>query len=283
MSPFRTVHPPTAAVVARVTAICAALGAEVRAERHRRRWTVERLATEAGVSRTLVYLVERGEPTTLETYARLGMALGLRLEASLLDPRSRSRVGKAEDPVHAAIVEMLAARYSSQGRLVSADEPFQHYQFAGRADVTAIDEAGPDLIHHEVKTAIPNIGELAGTWNVKRQYLARVLAERRGLRGGFRSVTHVLTIAWTADCLRVLRLREATMHSLGPDGPDAFSRWWDGSRPDAGRVTAAVVILDPIDRPRAPAWMPMHGLATVRPRYRDYADLLSQLRAAGCA
>ncbi len=283
MSPFRTVQPATPAVLARATAICAALGAQVRAARVRRRWTTERLALEAGTSRSLVYLVERGDTTTIETYARFGSALGLRLEVSLEDPRTKARPGRAEDPVHAAIVEVLAARYAAQGRLVGADEPFQHFQFAGRADVTATDPVGPDLLHHEVKTAIPNLGELAGAWNVKRQYLAQALADRHAIPGGFRSVTHVLTIAWTADCLHVLRLRGATIRSLGPDAPDAFARWWDGARPVATGITSTVVVFDPVERPRAPAWAPVDDLGALRPRHRGYADLLRELRDVGRA
>lgn len=283
MSPFRTVQPATPAVVARTTGIFAAVGAQVRAARVRRHWTTGRLAVEAGVSRSLVYLVERGDPTSLETYARLGAALGLRLDVSLEDPRVKTPAGRAQDPVHAAIVEALVARYSAQGRRVGADEPFQHFQFAGRADVTAVDPGGPDLLHHEVKTAMPNVGELAGAWNVKRQYLAGALADRLAIRGGFRSVTHVLTIAWTAECLHVARLREATLRSLGPDGPDAFARSWDGARPAAAAVTSTVVVFDPIERSRLPAWAPIGALATLRPRHRDYADLLQQLRDVGRA
>jgi len=266
-----------------VTAIRAALGAQVRAARMRRGWTTERLALEAGTSRSLVYLVERGDATTLETYARFGAALGLRFEVTHEDPRTKARLGRAEDPVHAAIVEILAARYAGQGRVVAADEPFQHFQFAGRADVTAVDPAGPDLLHHEVKTALPNVGELAGAWNVKRRYLAATLAERHGVRGGFRSVTHVLTIAWTADCLHVLRLRGATIRSLGPDAPDAFARWWDGAQPVAAGITSSVVVFDPVEQPRAAAWAPLHDLGVLRPRHRGYADLLRELRDVGRA
>ena len=283
MSPFRTVQPATPAVLARTAGIFVALGGQVRAARVRRRWTTGRLALEAGVSRSLVYLVERGDPASLEVYARLGAALGLRLGASLDDPREKAPAGRAQDPVHAAIVEVLAARYGAQGRRVGADEPFQHFQFAGRADVTAVDPGGPDLLHHEVKTAMPNVGELAGAWNVKRQYLAGALADRHAIRGGFRSVTHVLTIAWTAECLHVARLREATVRSLGPDAPDAFARWWDGGRPPTAGVTATVVLFDPIQRPRSSAWVPLDALALLRPRHKDYADLLRELCAGGRA
>lgn len=282
MSPFRTARPAPPAVLASLTAIHVSLGAEVRAERLRRRWTIDRLAREAGLSRTLVYLVERGEPTRLETCARLGAALGLRLEVGLRDPRQRA-AARAADPVHAAIVEGLAARYAAQGHHVAVDEPYQHFQFAGRADVVAIEPAGPDLIHHEVKTALPNIGELAGSWNAKRRYLAASLAERGGQRGGFRSVTHVLTVAWTADCLHVLRLRAATVRALGPDPADAFATWWVNSPPRPPGVSSTVVVFDPVERPRVRAWAPLDDLATLRPRHADYAHLLADLRRAGRA
>ncbi len=283
MSRFPRVGTAPPAVVARLATVAAGLGAEVREARMRRRWTTERLAAEAGVSRTMVYLVERGERSTMETYARLGAALGLRLEASLDDPRSRARPPRAEDPVHAAIVEMLAARYAAQGRLVTADEPFQHYQFAGRADVAVVDPAGPDLLHHEVKTAIPNVGELAGAWNVKRRYLAPALATRQADRNGFRSVTHVLTVAWTAECLHVLRMREASIRSLGPDDAAAFAAWWRGDVPAAPRATATVVLLDPVQRPRAAPWLGLDALRQARPRHDGYVALLGALRAAGRA
>ena len=210
-------------------------------------------------------------------------ALGLRLELTFEDPRAKSRVPRSQDPVHAAVVELLAARYAGQSRIVAVDEPFQHYQFAGRADLAVVDPAGPDLLHHEVKTAIPNVGELAGAWNVKRQYLARVLAERHASRGGFRSITHVLTIAWTAECLRVVRLREATIRALGPDTTEAFAAWWEGGRPRAPGTTSTVILLDPVDRPRASAWVGLEDARTIRPRHAGYDALLDALGRAGRA
>lgn len=235
------------------------------------------------MSRTLVYRVERGEPTTIETYARLGAALGLRLELTFEDPRGKSRPVRSQDAVHAAIVELLAARYAGQGRFVAVDEPFQHYQFAGRADLAVVDPAGPDLLHHEVKTAIPNVGELAGAWNVKRRYLARALAERHAPGRGFSSVTHVMTIAWTAECLHVVRLREATIRALGPDPAAAFAAWWDGGRPREPGVASSVVLLDPVERPRAPAWVDLVTARGTRPRHAGYAALLDALGRAGRA
>lgn len=163
------------------------------------------------------------------------------------------------------------------------DEPFQHYQFAGRADLAVVDPGGPDLLHHEVKTAMPNMGELAGAWNVKRQYLGRLLAERHGFGKGFRSVTHVLTIAWTAECLHVLRLRGATIRALGPDTTEAFEAWWDGARPAHSGTTSSVILLDPIERPRAASWVGIEDAGTIRPRHAGYAALLDTLGRTGRA
>lgn len=114
MSPFRTVQPATPAVLARTAGIFVALGGQVRAARVRRRWTTGRLALEAGVSRSLVYLVERGDSASLEMYVRFGAALGLRLDVSLEDQRAAMRPGRAQDPVHAAMVETLVARYQAR-------------------------------------------------------------------------------------------------------------------------------------------------------------------------
>ncbi len=180
------------------------------------------------------------------------------------------------------MVEMLAQRYTAPGRQVTADDPYQHHQFAGRADLSVVEPAGPDLLHHEVKTAVPNLGELAGSWNAKRQYLPAALARWFVLRAGFRSVTHVLTIAWTAECLHVARIRGATLRSLGPDDSAAFRAWWERGLPAAG-VTSTVVLLDPIERPRAAPWAPLDALGTVRSRHAGYAELLTALREAGRA
>ena len=99
MSPASYSRPGAAAARASLAAAAVRAGARVRDARERRGWTATRLAAEAGISRTLVYLVERGELTSLETYARLASALGLRLGLELTNDRERiAGAGRAEDP-----------------------------------------------------------------------------------------------------------------------------------------------------------------------------------------
>src|SRR4051812_33282003 len=110
MSPARFHASAPPAVDALVRQIWSTLGQAIRAERQRRGWSVARLATVAGVSRTTAYLVERGETGSLEVAIRLATALSLRLDLILTDPRRRDRsIVRAEDPVHAAMGEFEAA------------------------------------------------------------------------------------------------------------------------------------------------------------------------------
>jgi transcriptional regulator with XRE-family HTH domain len=260
------------------------LGGRIREDRRRARWTIRRLATEAGVSPSLVQWVEAGHVASLETYVRLGRALGRRFEVDLVDPR-RTRGRRDEDPVHAAMGEVLATRLRAHNVPLSLDEPYQHYQFAGRADLVAWDLGRASLLHVENRTRLPNFQEAAGAYNAKRRWLAPALADRLGIRE-FRSVSHVLVALWSAEMLHVVRLRAPSLSAICPDGTDSFERWLAGDPPTAG-VTSAVVLFDPIAKGRSDRRQ-FVDLETAlrpatRPRYRGYADAADELRRAGLA
>jgi len=102
--------------------------------------------------------------------------------AIALDDRRRRPTGlRDEDPVHAAMTEAIADRLHGLGLRVATDEPYQHFQFAGRADRVAWDREGVALLHCEQRTRLPNFQDSAGTFNAKRAYLADALAVRLGL------------------------------------------------------------------------------------------------------
>jgi len=272
MSHARLVVPRSAVVQASLDRVWADIGRQVREGREARGWTTQVLAARAGVSRGIVYLLERGEPTSLEVAIRCLSALGLRLELEAVDPRRRRQASsRAEDPVHAAMGEIQAAHLRKLGYFVSIDEPYQHYQFAGRADVVAWATNPPSLLHIENRTQFPNYQEAAGSFNAKRAYLAPILAERAGVRR-FESVTHVMACLWSAEVLHAIRLRPETFRSLAPDGPDAFERCWNGAT-QAARTTSTLVILDPLAHGRQRRWIGLdEALGAARPRHRGYAD-----------
>ncbi|MHB8958814.1 MAG: helix-turn-helix domain-containing protein [Candidatus Limnocylindrales bacterium] len=259
------------------------VGGSVREERKRRGWSMRDLAGRAGVAIGLVHDVEAGNAATLESYARLAVALARRPALALVDERARPAPDprrEAEDFVHAAMGELEARALAKPGRTIAIDEPYQHYQFAGRADVLAWE--GRDLLHIENRTRFPNLQDAVGSYNAKRQYLARSLAVQLNVGPrGWRSVTNVMACLWSAEVLHVLRLRSASFAALCPDPPDQLEAWLRGEEPTAG-VTSSLVVLDPLvpfgSRKRSIA--ALVDVPRLESRYRGYAEAAEALRRA---
>jgi hypothetical protein len=239
------------------------------------------VANRAGVALAVLHGIESGETASLESYARVATALGPRPTLGLAGNHARRSSGTGEDLVHAAMGELEARALARPGIHVSIDEPYQHYQFAGRADVIAWDDE--NLLHVENRTQFPNLQEAAGSYNAKRQYLAPSIAQRFNIRlRGWRSVTHVMACLWSSEVIHAIRLRRASFEALCPDQPDAFHAWLAGGRPTPG-VTSSLVLLDPAVTPgtRRRTMVGLVDLARVDPRYRGYADAADALRRPG--
>jgi transcriptional regulator with XRE-family HTH domain len=281
MSPTLSPTPLSPASRAISDRLALSLGVAIRDERIRRRWSARELARRSGLSSASIVNVEAGRRAGLDTYARIAQSLGMDLEAGLVDPHHRQRsVAKEEDPVHAAMGELEAAHLRSLGCGVSIDEPYQHYQFAGRADVLAWRLEERALLHLENRTRFPNLGEAAGAYNAKRAYLAPVIAQRLGLSGGFRSVTHVMVGLWSAEVLHSLRLRSETFRSLCPQPSDIFDPWWSGSPAMIG-THSTLVLFDPFATGRRRRFAGLvDALDEIRPRVRGYAEAAALLRVA---
>lgn len=228
--------------------------------------------------------IEAGTCASLEMYTRLGTALGLRLEVELVDPhKRRADRPRDEDPVHAAMGELEARHLRALGHRVSIDEPYQHFQFAGRGDLLAWSLEDRALLHIENRTRFPNIGEAAGAWNAKRAWLPQAMAERTAV-GRWRIVTHAMVCLWSAEVLHALRMRAETFRSICPDPANAFLAWWSGEAgpPSCDSIPSSttLVLLDPFANGRQ---RPMSDLetavASARPRVRGYAEAAERLRS----
>ncbi len=198
MSPRKAQSEPPLRVSSTLTLKAAELGREARTERIRRGWTQTALSAKAGLSTSEVHKLESGKVCGLETYVRVGVALGLDPRFTFL-PEPKVGTQRDADPVHAAMGEIEAAHFRKLGLEVRLDEPYQHYQFAGRADVATVDRDRRALLHLENRTRFPDIQGFLGSWNAKRAYLADDLAGRLGIRGGWRSLDHV---AWPCGAPR---------------------------------------------------------------------------------
>src|SRR5438876_7374505 len=194
MSPRPSPHEPSRAAILARQRVAAELGTRAHEARMAQHLTLDQLAGRAGLTRASVHGVEAGRTASLVTYARIATALSLRLEADMTDsrPSNRTDFGRSsEDFVHAAMGELEAVHLGALGLLVRLDEPYQHYQFAGRADLVSWHADKTNLLHIKNKTRVPNVQEIVGTFTAKRAYLGPVLAERLGMLK-WRSETHVL-------------------------------------------------------------------------------------------
>lgn len=280
MSPRTFATPASDSVEAAVHRLWIGLGIGIGDARRARRWTVAELAGRAGVSRAVAYRIEAGASASPEAAVRLANALGLKLEFELIDSRRRAerRPMLAADPVHSAMGELEAAHLRRLGFQVGIDEPYQHYQFAGRADVAAWDTTSGAFLHLENRTRFPNLQAAAGAFNSKRAYLGASIAARVGI-SRWSSETHVIVALWSSEVLHVLRLRPESFRSICPDPVAAFAAWWNGRPPGAG-VTSSLVMLDPLASGRQRLFVGLDDARSARPRHRGYAEVAARLIAA---
>jgi transcriptional regulator with XRE-family HTH domain len=258
--------------------IWVSFGLQIRDARLQKAWSVRELARRAGVSVGMAYRVEAGQVASTETAARLAAAFGRRAELILVDPRKRdARPNLSSDPLHSAMGEFEAAHLRPLKFHVGIDEPYQHYQFAGRADVVAWDAASRALLHIENRTRFPDFQEMAGAYNAKRAYLADALADRTGVTR-WASQTHVIAALWSSEVLHALRLRTESFRALCPDGPEALAAWWSGNPPAQG-TTSTLIVLDPMASGRQRTFISLDDARTARPRYVGYAEAARRIGA----
>jgi transcriptional regulator with XRE-family HTH domain len=280
MSPRRVAPAPDPGARAELLRASVGFGAAVRDARAAHGWSVVELADRAGLSRDVIYRIEAGQAASSDACARVAVALRRRLEFQLVEPRRRAQGVRSleRDIVHSRMAEFEARHLRGRGLAVGIDEPYQHFQFAGRADLVAWDLDRRALLHIENRTRFPDFQEMAGAYNAKRAYLGQALAERMGV-GSWRSETHMIAAVWSSEVLHALRLRTESFRSLCPDGKTALDGWWSGDLPDRGRMSG-LVVLDPLATGRARPYVGLDGALVVRPRYRGYADLAARVDRA---
>lgn len=271
MAPTSHAAPAAPAAIRALNRLAVSAGLAVLAERRRRIWSGRELAARAGISIGYLSELESGMPVSLETYARVFAALDIPLTLSA-DPRDRVAPSRGQDFVHAAMGELEAQRLRHLGFQVAIDEPYQHYQFAGRADVVAWDLEARALLHIENRTQFPNVQEALGAFGAKRAYLGAVLAGRLGIgRTEWSSETHVIAGLWSGELMRAIRARETTFRVACPDPPDALEMWWAGTVAGLPRMSIIFALIDPSPTVREAFRFGAMDRLEARPRYVGYA------------
>jgi len=179
----------------------AELGGIVRALRHRRGWRQTDLAGKAGVSASLIGLLERGRADALSVRGirRIGSALELRLG---WDAGYRgAELARLRDADHARLAEWLTRRLETFGWTVVPEASFNHYGDRGRIDLLAFHPATETLVVVEIKTVIAEIQDLLGALDTKAR-IAPAVARSLGWRAA--RVVPFLVVAETTTNRRRL-------------------------------------------------------------------------------
>src|SRR5574337_1079118 len=227
-----------------------AVGGAFRAVRLRRRWRQLDVAGAAGVSRSLVSLIERGhlDRLPLAQLRRIASVLDIRL-----DVVPRWRGGELERLInagHSAPHEEVA-RYLGQvgGWELTPEVSFAIYGERGVIDILAWHAASRTLLVIELKTEIVDVQGMLGTFDRKVRLAPRMAAER-GWRprtvAGWLIVAHSTTnrrrIAAHRTMLRAAlpldgRLMRGWLRL--PAGPVRALSMWSVARPGSTGSTLA--------------------------------------------
>jgi len=203
-------------------------GRGIRALRARKRWRQSDLAGAAGVARSQVGRIERGDSgrLQLETVDRVAVALGASTE--LLLRWSAEGLDRLLDEEHARLVESLVRRLRTMGWEVAVEVSYSHYGERGAIDVLAYHPARRALAVFEVKSVTPDIQAMLGGIDRKAR-LGPVIAGERGWDPIV--VARILVLGDTRTNRRRIEQHEATMRAALPARTREVQRWLSDPRP----------------------------------------------------
>jgi transcriptional regulator with XRE-family HTH domain len=197
-------------------------GRAVRALRRHRGWRQKDLAGKARVSRAAIWRIEAGRAgrVTLDTLDRVAVALGARL-VTRLDWNGAALV-KLLDGDHATLVDLVIGYLRSAGWTCVPEVTFNIYGDRGSIDILAWHEPSGSLLVIEVKTLVPDVGDMLATLDRKRRLAARIGSDR-GWHA--RSVSTILVIRESATNRRHVAALDQTFARALPDRNVAVKRW----------------------------------------------------------
>jgi transcriptional regulator with XRE-family HTH domain len=236
------------------------LGADVRLLRARRRWTQQRLASEARVSRWAVAQLEAGRAGSVRTddLVRVIAALGGYLSVRVL--YHGEGLDRLRDRRHAAIVDRMVARLRADGWQVATEVSFNSFGERGSIDILAFEPSSGALLVIEVKTVVPDLGGMLATLDRKVR-LAREIAAARGWQA--RSVGRLLILPEASTARRRVETHAATFDNAFPARNVEVNRWL---RAPSGPISGLLFLSSARDTGTGRGRDEGSGVASVRPR-----------------
>ncbi|HVL53412.1 MAG TPA: helix-turn-helix transcriptional regulator [Vitreimonas sp.] len=202
-------------------------GRGIRALRQRRRWRQADVAAAAGVSRSVIWRVERGRAArvSVATLERIAEALGARVVLRL--DWGGQDLDRLLDGDHAALVDAVVGSLVAGGWSCLTEVTFSVYGERGSIDILAWHAATRSLLVIEVKTVVPDVGPMIATLDRKTRLAPGIVRDRGWIPA---SVSRLLVVRDGPTVRRHVAKLDSTFRSGFPERNVAVRRWL--ARPD---------------------------------------------------
>jgi transcriptional regulator with XRE-family HTH domain len=215
-------------------------GRGIRALRLRKRWRQVDLAVAAGVSQSVVAMIELGQGRRLvvETYERIAEALGARFDLVLR--WNGEALDRLLDSDHARLVEAIARQLKAAGWDVRTEVSFAIWGERGSVDVLAWHGSTRIVLVIEIKSVVPDVQ--ATLFGLDRKgRLGMQIAASAGWAAV--EVGRLLVIGGARTSRRRVELHAATFEAALPDRLVAVRRWIREPKP--GRPLRGLMFVTP--------------------------------------
>jgi transcriptional regulator with XRE-family HTH domain len=197
-------------------------GRSLRALRRRRRWTQQRLADTARVSRAVIGRIENGQAdrVAVHTLVRVAAALGASLSMRVL--WHGEGLDRLLDAAHADLTDLVLQLLEESGWLAATEVSFNVRGERGSIDILAFHEATGSLLVIEIKSVVPDLQAMLANLDRKARVAVDVAAER-----GWRvsSVSRVLVLPDDRTARRRVEQHHATFEVALPSRTAHVRRW----------------------------------------------------------
>lgn len=238
-------------------------------------WSQRELADLAHVSRAAVWRLETNQKAGVDLDVIDGVLheLGLRITLEVEGQHVAARRGQ-RDLVHSRLVARLAARLRRLGWLVATEVPTGPSAPTGWIDILAFRAADNALLVIEVKTTIPDAGDLLRQVS-RYEREATWAAQRQGWQP---TTTRVAVVVLdTAEVREALDGNRDLLGTAMPGDPRVLEAWIHAPVGSPGLRT---IVASDFRKRRAPGLFPtVLGGRRAAPAYVDYAAVAAALTA----
>jgi transcriptional regulator with XRE-family HTH domain len=181
------------------------------------------VAEAAGVSQTLISLIERGHLATLSTKAvrRVFEAVEARFEGTVT--WRGGAVDRIIDERHAQLVGQVAKELGRLGWDVHVEVTFNEYGDRGSIDTLGLNRAAGAALIVEIKTELTRVDETIRRLDVKARLAPVIVMQRFGWRPA--TVSRMLIVLESATNRRRVTAHEGSLGVAFPDRGPLVRRW----------------------------------------------------------